>query len=681
MPFTAWDVYAWFYIGDKAFGDWEPWLMPQNADKDIIVINNYTLSIHFDYWAPFAWYWLASQSITTPWPVWEKVVNELKTMNASQAWTFGHTNITEMVVPYWALSPYYVTYVSPSTIVIQLEPMYFDGRPLLAGWDKIFPVHTWQYYPKIIDYYTLTSYTSAVALALKDKDVWLPSWDPTPNYVSTLMSAGEYTVTLPDIANFGVTFPWYYPFNIPQVRQAFLYIINRTEAALAWTTLNYTVPIYINIPTPAPNAEPGFWLTLPEDIRAMGINFTQPNWTKATQLLESAGLYYKNGQWYLPNGTPLTLTFYITGTGWWPTVTQAVALQLSQFGIKTSVVSLEASTYYSLEVSCGLPAYGDWAYAGAKGGYPSQWSTYSGIQWISLDLYAGGWCAPGHTTPFAFPNIVDNRITGWYCQPVTTNLPIPNNTIVWCINSTFGYFNLSNWEHAISATAPGSSTYHELVKVLSAWYLYWVPAVTISQIMLGQTFPKSMVDPMWAYDCMPYTNPKYTAAAYSLFHDWATARSGGFGLNPELNILVYMGAFAPPGQIPPLAQAIINGSLWTNPELYKWAVFIGLPTPDPELQACVASYFHTTYTPVTTTTTTTSTTTTTTTTATTTAVSTVTSTATVTSTVTTTAVSTTTTATTVTVTKPVISTALVIGIVVVVIVIAAVVAVIALRRR
>jgi peptide/nickel transport system substrate-binding protein len=171
MLFTAWDVYAWFYIGDKAFGDWEPWLMPQNADKDIIVINNYTLSIHFDYWAPFAWYWLASQSITTPWPVWEKVVEELKTMNASQAWTFGHTNITEMVVPYWALSPYYVTYVSPSTIVIQLEPMYFDGRPLLAAWDKIFPVHTWQYYPKIIDYYTLTSYTSAVALALKDKDV------------------------------------------------------------------------------------------------------------------------------------------------------------------------------------------------------------------------------------------------------------------------------------------------------------------------------------------------------------------------------------------------------------------------------------------------------------------------------------------------------------------------------
>jgi len=108
-----------------------------------------------------------------------------------------------------------------------------------------------------------------------------------------------------------------------------------------------------------------------------------------------------------------------------------------------------------------------------------------------------------------------------------------------------------------------------------------------------------------------------------------------------------MGAFAPPGVMPALAQAIVNGSLWTNPELYKWAVFIGLPTPDPELQACVTSYFHTTYTPVTTSTTTTSTATT----------------------------------TTVTVTKPVISATLIAGIAAIVIVIAAVVAVIALRRR
>jgi len=212
--------------------------------------------------------------------------------------------------------------------------------------------------------------------------------------------------------------------------------------------------------------------------------------------------------------------------------------------------------------------------------------------------------------------------------------------------------------------------------VFYSWFEFWVPAIQIGEAQIGTAvYPKDAVDPSWALTCMPVSNPKYTMAAYSTEYEFGI---GWGGIKEAYSLLSYMGAFAPPGQIPPLAQAIINGSLWTKTP--QFAAFIGLPNPDPELQACVASYFHTTYTPVTTSTITTSTTTTTTTT-TTTAVSTVTSTATVTSTVTTTAVSTTTTATTVTVTKPIISTALIAGIVVIVIVVAAVAALIALRRR
>ena len=154
IPFTAWDAYAFFYITDKAFQDWEPWLMPQNADKDLIVLNNYTLSIHFDYWSSTGWYWLLMERIVnTPWPVWEKVVEELKTMNASQAWTFGQDNISKIVVPLWSLAPYYAKWsTNPTSIVFVLEPMYFDGKPLLATWNKIIPFHTWQYYPQITVY-------------------------------------------------------------------------------------------------------------------------------------------------------------------------------------------------------------------------------------------------------------------------------------------------------------------------------------------------------------------------------------------------------------------------------------------------------------------------------------------------------------------------------------------------
>jgi len=687
IPFTAWDVYAEFYIGVKAFDWFYPYLTPQNADKDIIVINNYTISIHFDHWTATGWVWPLIEWIITPWPVWEKVVSELKTMNASQAWTFGQKNISEMVVPYWGLSPYYVTQVSPSEIWIQLEPEYFNGKPLLATWDEILPFHTWQYFPKIGIYIGLSGgVTQLLTLAVKSKDFYIPSWFSTPPDYAVFNKSGYTYYTMPDISIVGFNLPLYYPFTIPQVRQAFLYIINRTEAALAFGPSWVNVPVYINVPAPAPNVLAGFWLTFPEDIRAMVVNFTQPNWTKAAQLLESAGLYYKNGQWYLPNGTPLTLNVYASSTSllFWILDDQEAAVQVSKFGIKTTFYTLEPGIWSQLW-PCGLSKMGataDWLYAGSpKGGVNTAWIYYDIAQYAAGGVYESGFCAnfTGSTvTPFAYPIVQNNQIVGWYCKPLTTNFHIPNNTVITCVNSTFGYINLTNWENAITAAEPGSGAYYDLVKAYFAWFEYWVPGVEIAEGDFGAVFPKNMIDPMWAYDCMPYTNPKYTAAAYSLLYNWGIGW-GWDGFNPQFNVQLFMGAFAPPGVMPALAQAIVNGSLWTKTP--QFAAFIGLPTPDPELQACVASYFHTTYTPVTTSTTTTSTTTTTTTTTTATAVSTVTSTTTVTSTVTTTAVSTTTTATTVTVTKPVISTALVIGIVVVVIVIAAVVAVIALRRR
>ena len=680
IPFTAWDAYAWFYISDKVFGDWESYgLMPQNADKDFIIIDNYTLSIHFDYWTNTGYYWLLMSWVpNTPWPVWEKVVEELKTMSVTQAQRFSN-NITSMVVPYWGLSPYYVTKVSSGYVTVQLEPEYFNGKPLLATWNKILPFHTWQYYPTITINIGLSGgLTQEVSLAIQTDDYFIHTWYPSLNFMQVLESHGYSIPLIPDISIEGIAIPTYYPFNIPQVRQAFLYIINRTEDALAWGAPQLITPVYINVPAPEPNVVPGLWLTFPEDIRAMVVNFTQPNWTKAAQLLESAGLYYKNGQWYLPNGTPLTLTLYANSGAHlaWLKAAQVDALALTEFGIKTTLVTVESSTYSTEITSCQLPNTAtDWFYAGSnKGGVDESWIYYDYAYGTAPALYPSAWCIPGRTTPFAYPIVQNGQITGWYCKPLVTNLPIPNNTIITCVNSTFGYFNFSNWESAISAAMPGSSAYYDLVKAYFAWFEYWVPGVEQFEAQIAYAFPSDKVDPMWAYQCLNVTNPKYTRAAYAILHNWAMGW-GWDGLYPGFNTWLFMGAFAPPGQIPPLAQAIINGSLWTRYPQY--AAFIGLPTPDPELQACVASYFHTTYTPVTTSTTTTTTTTT----ATTTAVSTVTSTTTVTSTVTSTSVSTTTAVSTVTVTKPVISTALIAGIVIIVVVIAAVAAIIALRRR
>ncbi|ABW02101.1 ABC transporter substrate-binding protein [Caldivirga maquilingensis] len=673
MPFTAWDVYAELYIGVKAFSWYYPYLTPQNASEEIRVLNNYTLEIVFNIWSPTEYYWILMQTIATPWPVWKPIVEKLQTMNASQAYTFGQVNITEFNPPMWSNGPYYVASIGPTYITQNLDPMYFDGKPLLAEWDKILPFHTWQYYPTFIAWNNPGASTILAAIAAQ-KPVYIEwiAFSLLKDLQIINSTPGFKYYVMPDLSIFGIGIPTYYPFNIPQVRQAFLYIINRSEAAAAWGPPWLTYPVYINVPAPAPTAASGLWLTFPKDLRSIAVNFTEPNWTKAAQLLESAGLKYKNGQWYLPNGTPLTLTIYASAPMVnWITQAQVAFNQLEEFGIPVKLITLESSTY-STEVSqCQLPAVVDWMFAGSnKGGYSTLWISYDvAFTMTHPALLPSGWCIPGHTTPFAYPIVQNNEITGWYCKPLTTNLPIPNNTIIWCINSTYGYINLSNWQNAIIAAEPGSSTYEELLKAYFSWFEYWVPGVEISTATITAAFPVKITNPMWAYECMNFKNPKYTKAAYSLFHQYAVA-----GLPPEFNTVLSLGAYAPQGVIPPLAEAIINGSLWTNPYLHQYAVFIGLPNPDPQLQACVASYFHTTYTPVTTTTTSTVT-------STTTAVSTVTSTVTTTAVSTVTSTATTTAISTVTVTKPVISTALIAGIVIIVVVIAIVAAIIALRRR
>ena len=98
-------------------------------------------------------YWMLPSWISTPYPVWKPIVDKLKTMNATQAAKYS-TNVTEFVAPYWGLNPYYLSYISTTYIDYTLEPMYYNGVPLLASWLEVFPVNTWSLYnPTAIDWY------------------------------------------------------------------------------------------------------------------------------------------------------------------------------------------------------------------------------------------------------------------------------------------------------------------------------------------------------------------------------------------------------------------------------------------------------------------------------------------------------------------------------------------------
>ncbi|ABW01494.1 ABC transporter substrate-binding protein [Caldivirga maquilingensis] len=699
MPFTAWDVYAEFYIGVKAFDWWYPYV---NADG-IRVINNYTLSIQLTAWSPTTILFMLTEPITTPWPYWEPVVKALKTMNSTYALTvYGPNNVTTWNPPCWSLAPYYFVafYPGTATFVTQLEP-----PNILRQWYNIFPYEDWQYYP-VIDYVQVLGNTQALTGLLSGKATW-SSVALSLAQIGVVNKSGLLAYMVEEFGELGMAINPLggYPFNTTQFRKALCYAVNLTAAIAVWGIGTYYPSYY-----PAP-VFPTTIDTYPPSVKQFIIPCSY-NTTKAAELLESIGMYKKGNQWYLPNGTPLTLTV-ITPSGFtdWATITEGWATQLSLFGIPTKVLALDTGTYWSsifpsaqFEVANTLSSYGRGYYdpTGLAFQGPLEW-----IPWVTeLGIY---------TWPFQWPNGT--------CTPVVIHLPpsansslVPaNGTVVWCINSTLGYINLTNWFTLYDAATPGTHQYNELLKVLFAWYDYYVPIVPVgwkrAEVNIG---PKNYLI-TWAYNvpnpmCEKYIPPwlrielmpsdnSYIIGAEAYYYQVISS--------PVWE--AFWGSGAPAGAVPPLIEAMVNGSLWIKHPDY--AEFLGL-TPSyltdlNQLRYCLAQYFNITseYVPsiittsTTTTTTTTTTSTTTTSTTTTTPVTTSATTSTTTSTVTTTAVSTvvstvtttavstvtstatTTAVSTVTVTKPVVSTALIAGIVIIVIVIAAVAAIIALRRR
>ncbi|MGC9227766.1 MAG: ABC transporter substrate-binding protein, partial [Caldivirga sp.] len=178
------------------------------------------------------------------------------------------------------------------------------------------------------------------------------------------------------------------------------------------------------------------------------------------------------------------------------------------------------------------------------------------------------------------------------CTPVT----LFNYEDVVCVNSTFGYFSPFNWTlRGTRYSGPGTPEWTLLTKVLFAWWEYYLPVLPIgASLSAVMEFKQGLADVNWILNCLPVTTQQVLLNGGSVI-------DGLHGFSPIL-----FGSFAPPGVVPPLAEAIANGSLWSRTP--QFAAFIGLPAPDASVQQCVASYFHIPYTPVTTTTTTSTTT-------------------------------------------------------------------------
>jgi len=573
----------------------------------------------FQRWAPSVEYFILAQTVqpAVPYWVWKPVIDKLKTMNYTEARSFS-SNITTIVVPYWGLGPYYVSSITTApSLTYELEP-----PALLSQWEKIFPINSFRYYPNITIIWT-PSYSTQYTLLISHQVDWI--WAAlTTKQMQTLNSTGQIDVGTPYYDHCNTKGLWLnpnvYPWNSPIARQALNYVLNKTAIPLVFT------PSYF--PTNH-NLWFGDWLIpyMPKSIDELIINYTV-NYTQATEMLKSVGLVNKGGYWYLPNGTQLTLTIYVpSNLVDMEEEANLAALELSEFGISAKVIAIDPSTLSGSILPSGQ-------YQAVYSFYTCNIFSYemSSISFVDTVFNLPIFSVYNLTKawPFAWPNVTNYHLNNWYCQPYTApaSLNLPNNTIITCVNSTYGHINLTNWKNMMQASPLGSPEFEQAYKIFTAWWEYFAPQVegtSVGWVPFGGAHWKTVIDFDWAYYSMPIVLAQAVPTSV-----YVNLGSGG----PFPAILFGFGA--PEGIIPPMAQAILNGSLWT--EYPQIALFLGLTNQDlprfgpamftapaklvgyngvvvpsfsgiTAVQQAVANYFHTTYTPVTSTSTSTSVTT------------------------------------------------------------------------
>ncbi|WP_291765754.1 ABC transporter substrate-binding protein, partial [Caldivirga sp. UBA161] len=536
MPFTAWDVYAYFYIGVKAFGWYYPYINNSYADEDIRVINNYTIQFLFQRWSPTEYMYLLMSAPETPYPVWKWAIEALKTMNTTQARIYGNNNITKYVAPYWGLSPWYVSAITPNYIVLSLEP-----ESLLNSWEEMFPINSFNYFNPITYWFVGGAATTDVAALESGKAQW--AWIGMPwAMLESVNKSGVSFVLVPSFTGHGLVLnPRVYPFNNPYVRQAFCYAMNRTEMIIAEGAGPLGIPNYMSVPIP-----PYALYTYPASVQEVA----QPcsfNLTKAIQLFEKGGLIVKNGQVYLPNGSSLKLLVIVPYQGEANAI-EATAKDLAAIGITVNVY-IDAA-WASDWPNGYFEAASFQVYNPSDMAYGSSWR-YFDAWWAFIGGYASATplIAPYHNVssvwPFAWPNGT--------CTPVTAPVAPPlNSTIVWCVNSTYGYINLTNWQNWYGLLSPGTSGYDYSLEVFLAWWRFFEPSIPYDDGYSPLEYNPKVIDAGWLMlQCIPLTIR--LDASESLFGMWAVT-------NPQLLPGLSIGAYAPPGVVPPLAEAIANGS-------------------------------------------------------------------------------------------------------------------------
>jgi peptide/nickel transport system substrate-binding protein len=208
-----------------------------------------------------------------------------------------------------------------------------------------------------------------------------------PNVVAaTMRNPGEHTTLLPRAEFAGIQFNEHdYPYNLLQVRQAFAYLINRTNVQKIAEPISGTPVKYVT-GMDDPQAEQ--WL--PKSV----LNSLNPytySPAKATALLKSAGFKKVGGTWQMPNGKPFDVSIQVeAGYPDYDEAASVIQTAFNNFGIPTKVFQ-DNLTEYATNQNAGDYAVSFNSMGGGNVTYPQ--AAYNQIYWVN-----DGWTAKG-TTP------------------------------------------------------------------------------------------------------------------------------------------------------------------------------------------------------------------------------------------------------------------------------------------
>ncbi|MFQ1020924.1 ABC transporter substrate-binding protein [Tardisphaera saccharovorans] len=513
MPFTAWDVYTEFYIGQKVFNWFTPYLSPSN----ITVINNTAIMFTLTTFSPtLPILMIEGATIWTPYSVWKPLLENVTALNSTAAAAYAN-HVESFAPPEWALGPYYATISNPY-LIDHLEP-----QNLLDGWAKILPYHTWQYYSPEVEYvWTGSSYMN---MFMAGELAWGQA-ELTPAQVKEVQPVGYWTPLLPTFSGLGLIInPSAYPLNITKVRLALAYAMNDSETVSAWNAEG------IDEYTPS-NSLIGFMQMVYPSWYTKYITNVSYNTAKAASLLESVGFALKNGEWYMPNGKQFTLQIWVSNS-WMDgqTLASAAAAELTKFGIQTTVYTQDYDTLFTTTIPDGQFQLAVSFMAGSgQEGFASAWlmgNWWSGLVYTSK----GGWNA-------------------------TADFPItwPNGTIT--------QYNQSAWYAQLMKAKPLSALYNETMEEFALFYGQYVPMIPLGA--------KTEVMEIWPQDF----NLTWTKKYGPLFEDSVIFPGIASYENAEYYDTIY--GITPPGIQSPLADAIANHDLspvWANflslPSIYS----------------------------------------------------------------------------------------------------------------